>query len=112
VQPVTALQNEYSLWWRRPEAEVLPLLEELGIGLVAYSPLGKGFLTGKMDTTTQFASNDFRSTLPRFTPEAIQVNLAFVEEEVDSGADCTGVAAGAEAVDCADSWDDEAVSAG
>jgi aryl-alcohol dehydrogenase-like predicted oxidoreductase len=79
VQPVTALQNEYSLWWRRPEAEVLPLLEELGIGLVAYSPLGKGFLTGKMDTTTQFASNDFRSTLPRFTPEAIKVNLAFVD---------------------------------
>jgi aryl-alcohol dehydrogenase-like predicted oxidoreductase len=68
VQPVTALQNEYSLWWRKPEAEVLPLLEELGIGLVAYSPLGKGFLTGKMDETTQFASNDFRSSLPRFTP--------------------------------------------
>jgi len=79
VQPVTALQNEYSLWWRKPEAEVLPLLEELGIGLVAYSPLGKGFLTGKMDETTQFASNDFRSSLPRFTPEAIKVNLAFVE---------------------------------
>jgi aryl-alcohol dehydrogenase-like predicted oxidoreductase len=79
VQPVTALQNEYSLWWRKPEAEVLPLLEELGIGLVAYSPLGKGFLTGKMDATTQFASNDFRSSLPRFTPEAIKVNLAFVD---------------------------------
>src|SRR5512135_3150544 len=69
VQPVTALQNEYSLWWRSPEAEVLPALEELGIGLVAYSPLGKGFLTGKMDGSTTFDTSDFRSTLPRFTPE-------------------------------------------
>src|ERR1700740_2627109 len=68
VQPVAALQNEYSLWFRRPEAEVIPLLEELGIGLVPYSPLGKGFLTGKIDETTTFDKNDFRSTLPRFTP--------------------------------------------
>ena len=79
VQPVTALQSEYSLWWRRPEAEVLPVLEELGIGLVPYSPLGKGFLTGKMDANTTFGSSDFRSTLPRFTPEALKVNLAVVE---------------------------------
>jgi aryl-alcohol dehydrogenase-like predicted oxidoreductase len=79
VQPVTALQNEYSLWWRRPEAEVIPTLEELGIGLVAYSPLGKGFLTGKIDEKTAFDSSDFRSTLPRFTPEAIKANQALVD---------------------------------
>jgi len=79
VQPVTALQNEYSLWWRKPEAEVIPTLEELGIGLVPYSPLGKGFLTGKIDETTKLGSDDFRSTLPRFTPEAMKVNQAFVE---------------------------------
>jgi len=79
VQPVTALQNEYSLWWRRPEAEVIPTLEELGIGLVAYSPLGKGFLTGKIDEKTTFDSSDFRSTLPRFTTEAIKVNQALVD---------------------------------
>jgi aryl-alcohol dehydrogenase-like predicted oxidoreductase len=79
VQPVTALQNEYSLWWRKPEAEVIPTLEELGIGLVAYSPLGKGFLTGKMDENTQLGKGDFRSTLPRFTPEAMKANQAFVD---------------------------------
>ncbi len=79
VQPVTALQNEYSLWWRKPEAEVIPTLEELGIGLVPYSPLGKGFLTGKIDEETKLASNDFRSTLPRFTPEAMKANRAFVD---------------------------------
>jgi len=79
VQPVTALQNEYSLWWRRPEEEIIPTLEELGIGLVAYSPLGKGFLTGKMDETTQLGAGDFRSTLPRFTPEARKANQAFVD---------------------------------
>ena len=79
VQPVTALQSEYSLWWRRPEEEVLPVLEELGIGLVPYSPLGKGFLTGKMDAKTTFDSTDFRSTLPRFTPEALKVNQALVD---------------------------------
>jgi aryl-alcohol dehydrogenase-like predicted oxidoreductase len=79
VQPVTALQNEYSLWWRRPEAEIIPTLEELGIGLVPYSPLGKGFLTGKIDASTPFDSTDFRSTLPRFTEEARKTNLALVD---------------------------------
>jgi aryl-alcohol dehydrogenase-like predicted oxidoreductase len=79
VQPVTALQSEYSLWWRKPEAEIIPLLEELGIGLVPYSPLGKGFLTGKIDESTTFGSNDFRSTLPRFTPEALKANQAVVD---------------------------------
>src|ERR1700716_1055165 len=79
VQPVTALQSEYSLWWRKPEAEVLPTLEELGIGLVPYSPLGKGFLTGKMDENTKFGSSDFRSTLPRFTPEARKANQALID---------------------------------
>jgi aryl-alcohol dehydrogenase-like predicted oxidoreductase len=79
VQPVAALQNEYSLWWRRPEEEILPLLEELGIGLVAYSPLGKGFLTGKIDAHTTFDATDFRNTLPRFTPEAREANQAMVD---------------------------------
>jgi aryl-alcohol dehydrogenase-like predicted oxidoreductase len=79
VQPVTALQSEYSLWWRRPEAEVLPTLEELGIGLVPYSPLGKGFLTGKIDESTTFASSDFRTSLPRFTPEARKANQALLD---------------------------------
>ncbi len=79
VQPVTALQNEYSLWWRRPEEEVLPTLEELGIGLVAYSPLGKGFLTGTIDEHAAFASGDIRNTIPRFTPEARRANQALVE---------------------------------
>lgn len=79
VQPVTALQSEYSLWWRKPEAEVIPALEELGIGMVPYSPLGKGFLTGKMDDKTELKSNDFRSTLPRFTPEARKANQAVVD---------------------------------
>src|SRR4051812_170768 len=79
VQPVTALQSEYSLWWRKPEAEVIPTLEELGIGMVPYSPLGKGFLAGKMDENTKLEKDDFRSTLPRFTPEAIKANQAFVD---------------------------------
>ncbi len=79
VQPVTALQSEYSLWWRKPEKEVLPALEELGIGLVPYSPLGKGFLTGKIAEKTTFGSSDFRSTLPRFAPEAIKANQAMVD---------------------------------
>jgi aryl-alcohol dehydrogenase-like predicted oxidoreductase len=79
VQPVTALQSEYSLWTRTPEKEVIPTLEELGIGLVAYSPLGKGFLTGKMDEKTTFDSSDFRSTLPRFTPEALKANQSLIE---------------------------------
>jgi aryl-alcohol dehydrogenase-like predicted oxidoreductase len=78
VQPVTALQSEYSLWWRRPEEELLSTLEELGIGFVPFSPLGKGFLTGKMDEKTTFDSTDFRSTLPRFTSEALKANQALV----------------------------------
>jgi len=79
VQPVTALQSEYSLWTREPEQEILPLLEELGIGFVPFSPLGRGFLTGKMDETTQFDSNDFRNSLPRFTAEARKANQALVD---------------------------------
>jgi aryl-alcohol dehydrogenase-like predicted oxidoreductase len=79
VQPVTALQSEYSLWWREPEAEIFPVLEELGIGFVPYSPLGKGFLTGKMDQDTTFDSKDFRSTVPRLSPENIKANLVFVD---------------------------------
>ncbi len=79
VQPVAAVQSEYSLWWRRPEEEVLPALEELGIGFVPFSPLGKGFLTGKIDENTQFTSNDFRNSIPRFTPEARQANQVFVD---------------------------------
>ena len=79
VQPVTAVQSEYSLWYRQPEKEVLPTLEELGIGFVPYSPLGKGFLTGKIDENAKFDSTDFRSILPRFTPEALKANRALVD---------------------------------
>jgi aryl-alcohol dehydrogenase-like predicted oxidoreductase len=79
VQPVTALQSEYSLWWRSPEAEIIPTLEELGIGFVPYSPLGKGFLTGKIDGSATFDSTDFRSKLPRFMPDAVQANQAMVD---------------------------------
>ena len=79
VQPVTALQSEYSLWWREPEAEILPTLEELGIGFVPFSPLGKGFLTGKIDETTTFDPSDFRNTVPRFTPENRKANQAVVD---------------------------------
>ena len=79
VQPLTALQSEYSLWTRTPEKEVIPILEELGIGFVPYSPLGKGFLTGKMNENTTFDSSDFRSTLPRFTPEALKANQALID---------------------------------
>jgi aryl-alcohol dehydrogenase-like predicted oxidoreductase len=79
VQTVTALQSEYSLWWREPEAEVMPTLEELGIGLVPFSPLGKGFLTGKIDETTSFDSSDFRNIVPRFTPEARKQNKGLVD---------------------------------
>jgi len=79
VQPVTAVQSEYSLWWRRPEEEVLPTCEELGIGFVPYSPLGKGFLTGKINEDTKFDSSDFRSQIPRFTPEALTANQALVD---------------------------------
>ena len=80
VQPVTALQSEYSLWWREPEAQVLPTLEELGIGFVPFSPLGRGFLTGKIDENKVFDSTDFRSALPRFTPEARKANQALVDQ--------------------------------
>jgi aryl-alcohol dehydrogenase-like predicted oxidoreductase len=79
VQPVAAVQSEYSLWWRAPEAELLPTLEELGIGFVPFSPLGKGFLTGKIDENTTFTDSDFRNIVPRFAPEARKANLAFVD---------------------------------
>jgi aryl-alcohol dehydrogenase-like predicted oxidoreductase len=79
VQPVTALQSEYSLWWREPEAEIIPALEELGIGFVPFSPLGKGFLTGKIDESTKFDSSDFRNIVPRFAPEARKANQALVD---------------------------------
>jgi aryl-alcohol dehydrogenase-like predicted oxidoreductase len=79
VQPITALQSEYSLWTRTPEKQVIPTLEELGIGLVPYSPLGKGFLTGKIDENAKFESTDFRSTLPRFTPEALKANQSLID---------------------------------
>ena len=107
VQPVTAVQSEYSLWWRRPEEDVLPTLEELGIGFVPFSPLGKGFLTGKIDENTTFDSSDFRNIVPRFTPEARKANQALVDllahdrgtEEGDAGPDRARLAAGPEAVD-------------
>lgn len=86
VQPVTALQSEYSLWWREPEAEILPTLEELGIGFVPFSPLGRGFLTGAIDEKTAFSANDFRNGLPRFAPEARKANLALVERLRDIAA--------------------------
>jgi aryl-alcohol dehydrogenase-like predicted oxidoreductase len=79
VQPVTAVQSEYSLWWRGPEAEILPTLEELGIGFIPFSPLGAGFLTGKMDAATKFDRSDFRASVPRFAPDALKANLALVE---------------------------------
>src|SRR5438552_19097403 len=79
VQPITAVQSEYSLWWRRPEEELIPTLEELGIGFVPFSPLGKGFLTGKIDETTTFDKSDFRNIVPRFTPEARKENTAVVD---------------------------------
>jgi aryl-alcohol dehydrogenase-like predicted oxidoreductase len=79
VHPIAALQSEYSLWWREPETEIIPTLEELGIGFVPFSPLGKGYLTGKIDESTSFDSNDFRNTVPRFTPEARKANRAMVD---------------------------------
>jgi aryl-alcohol dehydrogenase-like predicted oxidoreductase len=106
VQPVAAVQSEYSLWWRQVETEVLPVCEDLGIGFVPYSPLGRGFLTGKIDESTTFGANDNRSSLPRFTSEARKANRPVVDllEQIgvrkhDSRADRTGLAAGAEAVD-------------
>src|SRR6185437_4864120 len=79
VQPVTALQSEYSLWWREPEAEVIPTLQELGIGLVPFSPLGKGFLTGKISEDTKFDKSDFRNVVPRFTPENRKANQTLID---------------------------------
>ena len=87
VQPVAALQSEYSLWWREPEAEILPLLEELGIGFVPFAPVGKGFLTGKLDATATFGEGDFRSVVPRFSPEALKANQGLVELVKDIAAD-------------------------
>jgi aryl-alcohol dehydrogenase-like predicted oxidoreductase len=91
VQPVTALQSEYSLWWREPEAEIMPVLEELGIGFVPFSPLGKGYLTGKMDENTAFDSSDFRNTVPRFSAEARRANRAMVDllETIAQGKNAT-----------------------
>ncbi len=113
VQPVTAVQSEYSLWWRRPEEEVLATCEELGIGFVPYSPLGKGFLTGTIDQTTTFTANDIRTIIPRFSEQARQVNQALVERvSGDRGAqgrhpraDRSGVVAGAKTVDSAHTGD-------
>src|SRR5208283_3105072 len=79
VQPLTAVQSEYSLWWRRPKEELLPTLDELGIGFVPFSPLGKGFLTGNIDAKTKFEKNDFRNIVPRFNPDALKANQAIVE---------------------------------
>ena len=118
VQPVTALQSEYSLWWREPEQEVLPTLEELGIGFVPFSPLGKGFLTGKIDETTTFDSNDFRNVVPRFTagePEGESRVRRVADricrtEEGDARADRARLAARAEALDRPDPGDDQASS--
>ena len=120
VQPVAALQSEYSLWWREPEQEVLPTLEELGIGFVPFSPLGKGFLTGAIDENTTFDSTDFRNIVPRFSPEARKANQALVDllgkiaaaEEGDARADRARLAAGAEAVDRSDPRHHEAASPG
>ena len=86
VQPIAAIQNEYSLWWREPEEAIMPVLEELGIGLVCYSPLGKGFLTGAIDAGATFDGSDFRSSVPRFAPDALKANSVFVEVLKDSAA--------------------------
>jgi aryl-alcohol dehydrogenase-like predicted oxidoreductase len=120
VQPVAALQSEYSIWWREPEQEVLPVLEELGIGFVPFSPLGKGFLTGKIDETTKFDSTDFRNVVPRFSEENRKANQVLVDVFGDAGGEkadhtcaaCIGLAAGAEAVDCPDTGDNQADQAG
>jgi aryl-alcohol dehydrogenase-like predicted oxidoreductase len=87
VQPLTAIENEYSMWWRRPEEEMLPVLEELGIGFVPFSPLGKGFLTGKIGADARFAKNDFRSIVPRFTPEALAANQSLLDLLSEVGAE-------------------------
>jgi aryl-alcohol dehydrogenase-like predicted oxidoreductase len=108
VQPVTALQSEYSLWWREPEAEIIPTLEDLGIGFVPFSPLGKGYLTGKIDENTTFDSTDFRNTVPRFAPEARKAKSSvgraaryyLSAQERDASPNRTRLAACSEAVDC------------
>ena len=111
MQPVTALQSEYSLWWREPETDgIMKVLEELGIGFVAVQPAGKGFLTGEIDEDTNFANSDFRNILPRFAPEARKANQAVVDlldahrrrKERDTGPDRAGLDAGAKALDRAD----------
>ena len=112
VQPVTALQSEYSLWYRKPEEEVLPTLEELGIGFVPFSPLGRGFLTGKINENTTFDKSDIRNTVPRFTPEARKANQALVDllnriarqKDMYARTNSPGVVVGAKAMDCSDSW--------
>ena len=120
VQPVAALQSEYSLWWQEPKKEILPTLEELGIGFVPFSPLGKGFLTGAINENTTFASNDFRNSVPRFHPESRKANQQVVdtlgtdrgEEEGDAGTGCPGLVARSKAVDCAHPRHDQASSSG
>ena len=120
VQPVAALQSEYSLFFREPEETVMPTLEELGIGFVPFSPLGKGFLTGKIDADTKFDSTDFRNTVPRFSPENRKTNQALVDviaafaekKKGDDGSNCACLAAREEAVDCTDSGYNEAPSPG
>src|SRR5881398_3008486 len=119
VQAVTAVQNEYSLWWRKPEEEVLPTLEELGIGFVPFSPLGRGFLTGRMNENTTFDSSDFRNTTPRFTPEARKANQALVdllgeiaERKQATPANIARLSACPQTVDRADSGYHEALSPG
>ena len=119
VQPVAALQSEYSLWWREPEKEILPLLEELGIGFVPFSPLGKGFLTGAINERTSFDKNDFRNIVPRFSEENRKANQGLVDvlgadsrrPAGDAGSDRARMAAGAKALDCADPRYDEAAPA-
>ena len=120
VQPVTAVQSEYSLFWRGAEAEVLPRCEELGIGFVPFSPLGAGFLTGKIDENTKFDQTDFRNNVPRFSPEARKANMALVDvvkavaerKEATPGPGRAGLAAGAEALDRADPRHDQAAPPG
>src|SRR6266478_4716411 len=120
VQPVTAVQSEYSLWWRRPEEELLPTLEQLGIGFVPFSPLGKGFLTGKIDENTKFDSSDFCNVVPRFSPEARKANWALIDliktiadrKKGNARPNRTSMAAGAKVMDRADSRHDETASPG
>ena len=120
VQPVAALQSEYSLWWREPEKEILPLLEELGIGFVPFSPLGKGFLTGAINENTSFDKSDFRNIVPRFSEENRKANQGLVdaagadrsEQKRDAGADRARLAAGAKALDRSDPRHDQAAPAG